>query len=81
MNFPILETYGKSSGLDYDFRPYYKGIEGETIESMLRRYGAQIYSRLEGEYLPLPFTGTDIRRLQRTKKPERNACNPSGIAL
>ena len=50
-------------------------------EELLRRYGAQIYSRLEGEYLPLPFTGTDIRRLQRTKKPERNACNPSGIAL
>ena len=50
-------------------------------EELLRRYGAQICSRLDGEFLRLPFTGTDIRRLQRAKKPERNACNPSGIAL
>ncbi len=32
---------------------------------LLRRYSAQICSRLDGEFLPLPFTGSDIRRLRR----------------
>ena len=32
---------------------------------LLRRYSAQICSRLDGEFLPLPFTGTDIRRMRR----------------
>ena len=30
-----------------------------------RRYSPQICSRLDGEFLRLPFTGTDIRRLRR----------------
>ena len=29
MNFPILEEYGKRSGLDYDFEPYYQGVSDE----------------------------------------------------
>ena len=33
-------------------------------EELQRRYSAQICSRLDGEYLRLPFTGTDIRRLK-----------------
>ena len=33
-------------------------------EELQRRYSAQICSRLDGEYLRLPFTGTDIRRLR-----------------
>ena len=33
-------------------------------EELHRRYSAQICSRLEGEFLRLPFTGTDIRRLR-----------------
>ncbi len=32
---------------------------------LLRRYTPQICSRLDGEFLRLPFTGTDIRRLRR----------------
>ncbi len=31
---------------------------------LLRRYTPQICSRLDGEFLRLPFTGTDIRRLR-----------------
>ena len=38
------------------------------VDELQRRYGAQICSRLDGEFLRLPFTGTDIRRLQRAKK-------------
>lgn len=34
-------------------------------EELLRRYTPQICSRLDGEFLRLPFTGTDIRRLRR----------------
>ena len=34
-------------------------------EELLRRYSPQICSRLDGEFLRLPFTGTDIRRLRR----------------
>lgn len=33
-------------------------------EELQRRYSAQICSRLDGEFLRLPFTGTDIRRLK-----------------
>ena len=33
-------------------------------EELQRRYTAQICSRLDGEFLRLPFTGTDIRRLR-----------------
>ena len=29
------------------------------------RYGAAIWSRLQGEYTVLPFAGEDIRRLKR----------------
>ena len=29
MNFPILEEYGKRSGTDYDFEPYYQGVQDE----------------------------------------------------
>ena len=36
-----------------------------TQEELLRRYTPQICSRLDGEFLHLPFTGTDIRRLRR----------------
>ena len=33
-------------------------------DELQRRYTAQICSRLDGEFLRLPFTGTDIRRLR-----------------
>ncbi len=33
-----------------------------------RRYGAQILSRMEGEYEILPFIGEDIRRLRRERQ-------------
>ena len=36
-----------------------------TSEELQRRYSSQICSRLDGEFLRLPFTGTDIRRLRR----------------
>ena len=35
-----------------------------TDEELQRSYSAQICSRLDGEFLRLPFTGTDIRRLK-----------------
>ncbi len=38
-----------------------------TWEELQRRYTPQICSRLEGEFLCLPFTGTDIRRLRRDR--------------
>ena len=34
-------------------------------EELQRRYSPQICSRLDGEFLRLPFKGTDIRRLRR----------------
>lgn len=34
-------------------------------QELLRRYTPQICSRLDGEFLRLPFTGSDIRRLRR----------------
>ena len=36
-----------------------------TDEELQRRYAPQICSRLDGEFLRLPFKGTDIRRLRR----------------
>ena len=36
-----------------------------TQEELQRRYTPQICSRLDGEFLRLPFTGTDIRKLRR----------------
>lgn len=36
-------------------------------EELARRYGAQIGSRLEGEYQILPFFGRDIRRLKKER--------------
>ena len=36
-----------------------------TDEELRRRYSPQICSRLEGEFLCLPFQGDDIRRLRR----------------
>ncbi len=36
-----------------------------SAEELQLRYTPQICSRLEGEFLRLPFTGTDIRRLRR----------------
>ena len=36
-------------------------------EELSRRYTPQICSRIQGEFLELPFYGTDIRRLRRKK--------------
>lgn len=36
-------------------------------EELQHRYSAQICSRLDGEFLRLPFTGTDIRRIKRQR--------------
>lgn len=37
-------------------------------DELARRYGAQIASRLEGEYQILPFFGRDIRRLKKERE-------------
>lgn len=37
------------------------------FEELRRRYGAQIASRLEGEYLLLPFAGRDIRLIKKER--------------
>ena len=34
-------------------------------EELQRRYTAQIYSRLAGEFTALPFVGKDIRRMRK----------------
>lgn len=34
-------------------------------EELSRRYTPQIYSRIKGEFLPLPFVGSDIRLMKR----------------
>lgn len=36
-----------------------------TSEELEKRYSPQISSRIEGEFIPLPFVGQDIRRLKR----------------
>lgn len=36
-----------------------------TTEDLEKRYSPQISSRIEGEFIPLPFVGQDIRRLKR----------------
>ena len=36
-----------------------------SAEELQRRYSSQICSRLDGDFLRLPFTGADIRRLRR----------------
>ena len=38
------------------------------FESLRRRYGAQIASRLEGEYTCLPFRGRDIRLVKKERE-------------
>ena len=38
-----------------------------TLEELQRRYGGAVRSRLEGEYMVLPFMGEDIRRLKRER--------------
>ena len=38
-----------------------------TDEDLERRYNPQICSRIHGDYLELPFSGTDIRLLKRKK--------------
>ena len=38
-----------------------------TDEELERRYTPQICSRIKGEFLELPFCGTDIRQLKRKK--------------
>ena len=38
------------------------------LEDLGQRYGAQIRSRLEGEYELLPFIGEDIRRLKKERR-------------
>ena len=34
-------------------------------EELQRRYTAQIYSRIAGEFTALPFVGRDIRRMRK----------------
>lgn len=37
-----------------------------SLSDVQKRYGSQIYSRLSGDYLPLLFCGTDIRKIKRS---------------
>ena len=37
------------------------------LEELGQRYGAQVLSRIEGEYQRLPFIGEDIRKQKRDK--------------
>ncbi len=56
VNTRLLER--RSTILNTNFSP----------DELARRYGAQIASRLEGEYQILPFFGRDIRRLKKERR-------------
>ncbi|HIS97331.1 MAG TPA: DNA replication protein DnaC, partial [Candidatus Scatomorpha pullistercoris] len=38
-----------------------------SFDELLRKYGPQVTSRLEGEYLLLSFSGRDIRLLRKER--------------
>ena len=46
--------------------PVYGQLTGQLQISS--RYGAAIWSRLQGEYTVLPFYGEDIRKLKRAMR-------------